>query len=539
MNQISNGNWPHQDRAKERIREARVRGVSSVVAAAPCGAGKSRVMQQLAEEEVAAGGSVRIYLHRTMLKEQLSAAFKAAGIEHGVMAAGHEYDESKPIQICMTDSVFARAIRRSRWDLGNPSLVMFDECHLQSGNKAVSIVQGGSTENGATWDGHLQRGAFVLGLSATPVNCGSIYNEMIDFGTYSEMRRVQAHLPVRVYSPSEIDCAGLSQDSENEFSSRQLESRTYKIFGDAYTNWRKLNPESRPTILFAPSVPASRWFAEEWAKMGVPVAHIDGETCLLPHRSSTGSITLETYDTTPETRATVMQMSRSGEIKVLMNRFILREAIDMPWLYHGIAATVFGGIATYLQSVGRIQRYFPDYEYKIWQSHGGCFWRHGSPNMDREWSLGCTNKSVAQGRSKAISKAEKPQDIEGICCPKCSVWRQYGKRCPGCGHAHVQSVRQVQMVSGELKLMRGLVTKVKKKGKQKTANQLWVAALYAMARSGKPVSSAVSVWQARCAKEGVWADASELRFKPPERHSMDWHKLVSDVFPWTRGGVTR
>ncbi len=83
-------NWPHQDRAKERIREARLRGVGAVIAAAPCGAGKSRVMQQLACEEVENGGSVRIYLHRTMLKEQLSATFTAAGIDHGIMAAGNE-----------------------------------------------------------------------------------------------------------------------------------------------------------------------------------------------------------------------------------------------------------------------------------------------------------------------------------------------------------------------------------------------------------------------------------------------------------------
>lgn len=531
-------NWPHQDRAKERIRDARLRGIGSVIAAAPCGAGKSRVMQQLTEEEVAAGGNVRIYLHRTMLKEQLSAAFTRAGVDHGIMAAGHEYDESKAVQICMTDSVFARAIRKSTWDLGSPSLVLFDEAHLQTKNKAISIVKGGSTAGGATWEGHQARGAFILGLSATPVGCGELYDELIDFGTYSEMRKVKAHLPVRVYSPSEIDCTGLKQDVDNEFSSTQLEPRTYKIFGDAYANWRKLNPDSKPTILFAPSVPASRWFAEEWAKMGVPVAHIDGETCLLPHRSSTGSIVLETYDTTPDTRREVMAMSKSGEIKVLMNRFILREAIDMPWLYHGIAATVFGGIATYLQSVGRIQRYFPDYEYKIWQSHGGCYWRHGSPNVDRDWTLGCTNKTIAQGRATQISKAEKPQDVEGICCPKCSVWRQYGQRCPGCGHAHAQSVRKVQMMTGELKLMRGLVNK-QKKSKQKTANQIWVSTLFAMSRSGKPVSSAVGVWRSRCEQNGVWANAAELRFPPPEQHSVDWHRLVCDVYPWTRSKVAK
>jgi hypothetical protein len=93
------------------------------------------------------------------------------------------------------------------------------------------------------------------------------------------------------------------------------------------------------------------------------------------------------------------------------------------------------------------------------------------------------------------------------------------------------------MVSGELKLMRGLVTKQKKK-KAKNANQIWVSVLYSMSRSDKPCSSAIAVWKARCAKEGVWANPAELRFKPPAQGSVDYHKLVCDVFPWTRARVS-
>jgi hypothetical protein len=94
------------------------------------------------------------------------------------------------------------------------------------------------------------------------------------------------------------------------------------------------------------------------------------------------------------------------------------------------------------------------------------------------------------------------------------------------------------MVSGELKLMRGLVNKQKKK-KTKSANQIWVSVLYAMSRSGKPISSALSVWRARCASEGVWADVNELRFKPPEAGSVDYHRLVSDIYPWTAAKAKR
>jgi superfamily II DNA or RNA helicase len=488
-------------------------------------------MQQLALEEVARGGQVRIYLHRQMLREQLSRVFDEAGIDHGVQASGHELQADKPIQICMTDSVYSRAIVKAKWDLGKPTLVMFDEAHQQTGNKAISLVKGGTNANGFSWKGHIEQGAFVLGMSATPVNCGEMYEKLIDFGTYSEMRKVGAHLPVRVYSPSEVDCAGLSTNAENEYNSKLLEPRAYKIFGDAYLWWRKLNPDSLPALLFAPSVDASKWFAEEWAKMGVPVAHIDGSVCLLPTMRSDGSIHLEQYDSNEEIRNEILRMSKSGEIKLVCNRFVLREAIDMPWIKHGIAATVFGGIATYLQSVGRIQRFCEGYDYKIWQCHGGSYWRHGSPNMNRDWKLGDTSKSIAKGRANQIQRSESPQDVEGICCPKCNVWRQHGVRCPGCGHTHKQSVRAVQMISGELKLMRGLVNKVKKK-KSQTPQKIWDSVLWGSGKTGRSVSSAVSLWQARCAKAGVFAPSNTLKNPPPAKDSLDWHRTVSSVYPW-------
>jgi hypothetical protein len=527
-------NWDHQNRAKHETAQARAEGCKSSLVVAPCGAGKSRIMMQLTHEEVARGGSVRIYVHRTMLREQLSRDFTAAGISHGLMAAGAEVDESKPVQICMADSVYSRAIVRSKWSLGSPSLVMVDESHNQTGNTLRSILFGGTNAGGFTWQGHIQTGADCIGFTATPVNCEKIYDRIIECGSYSEMRRVGAHSMVRVYSPSEIDCAGLARNADYEFSSSALSDRAVRIFGNCYDSWKKLNPDCYPSLLYAPSVQSSRWFAEEWAKKGVMVAHIDGETCMLPVRKN-GEVHLETYESDEEARKQLLEGSKSGEIALICNRFVLREAIDMPWIRHGIAATVFGGISSYLQSVGRIQRFSPAYPYKVWQCHGGSFFRHGSPNADRDWELGCTNKSCAQGRAEKIAKSENPQDVEGICCPKCSVWRQYGPRCPGCGHSHKLSVRVVQQVSGELKLMRGVVNKVKSKAKAKTPDKIWTSVLWGSAKRDRSVSSAVALYRARCAKEGVYCDITKLRFAPPAPNSSDWHLSVRTVYPWLGG----
>lgn len=526
-------NWPHQDRGKQAIKELRVTGAKTILASAPCGAGKSRIMAQLCQEEVANGGTVKIYLHRSMLREQLSNVFQAAGIAHGVQAAGVEPSFEHPIQICMTDSVYSRAIVKGSWDIGTPSLVVFDEAHNQVEGKARAIVYGSTTGTAITY-GHVQTGACVVGFSATPVGCSSFYEKLVSFGSYSECRAVKAHSLVRVYSPSEIDCAGLDRSADGEFSSRKVQERATKIVGDAYANWRKLNPDSEPAILFAPSVEGSKWFAEEWANRGVSVAHLDGTHCLMPRRTQTGAIELDQYDTTPELREEIMRMSKCGEIKVLMNRFVLREAIDMPWLRHGIGATVFGGISTYLQSVGRIQRYWEGVPYKIWQSHGGCYHRHGSPNMNRRWDLGDTNLSIARARVEAAKNAEPSEEIEGICCPKCNGWRSRGSRCPMCGHSHKISVRKVMQIDGELKLMRGVVNKPKKKKKETTADALWLQTLFRSGSLGQPISSAVTQWAARCIANNIQPLTNELKFRPPDVGSLDWHKEVSSVFPWAK-----
>lgn len=265
---ISEGNRPHQNLGKDLIYQARAEGVRRLLAFAPCGAGKSRVMRQLALEEVARGGSVRLYLHRSLLLQQMIQNFTDDGIEFGIQAAGYPVNEDARIQLCMADSVYARAVRGSKWGLGEPTLVMFDEAHNQTGNKARSIVFGGQTSLGATWRGHYDTGAFVLGFTATPVEMGDMYERLVSFANYREMRDCKAHLPVRVYGPSEIDTKGVGVQKNGDFNAAQLDERTYCIIGDVYEYWKIYNPEAKPAILFAPSVDSSKWFASEFCRRG-------------------------------------------------------------------------------------------------------------------------------------------------------------------------------------------------------------------------------------------------------------------------------
>jgi hypothetical protein len=152
--------------------------------------------------------------------------------------------------------------------------------------------------------------------------------------------------------------------------------------------------------------------------------------------------------------------------------------------------------------------------------------------MERHWNLGDTNISIARERIEQIKSAEKPEEIEGICCPKCSVWRMRGIRCPGCGHSHKTSVHAIRQIDGTLKLQKGLVNRPKKK-KNLTADKIWRSVLFQCGSKGQPISSAVSMWSARCKAEGIQGSITDLSHRPPDKSSSEWHLNVDKVFPWT------
>jgi len=150
-----------------------------------------------------------------------------------------------------------------------------------------------------------------------------------------------------------------------------------------------------------------------------------------------------------------MEGSRNGKYKVVSNRFVLREAIDMPWLYHGIAACTFSTLASYLQASGRVLRYTPLWDHVIWQDHGSNIHRWGFINEDREWEIGKGNQQHYSERKEAGERAKDAGEVEPIVCPKCDGCRTHGTQCPHCGHVHKMTTRHVRQEDGTLKLVRG------------------------------------------------------------------------------------
>ena len=53
------------------------------------------------------------------------------------------------------------------------------------------------------------------------------------------------------------------------------------VVGRIIDYYHRLNPEQRPSILFAPGVEESRWFTEQFNLAGIPWSHIDSKQIIL------------------------------------------------------------------------------------------------------------------------------------------------------------------------------------------------------------------------------------------------------------------
>lgn len=485
---------PYQERAIAEARKA-AQHHKSIVITLPTGAGKTVMMTAMADQDREQFKKVAIFTNRKWLTMQSSRSLAGAEVSHGVMAAGHAPALLRDVQVCSIQTIGARVFGSGRWELPQADVVHVDEAHSNTAETATKII-----------DHYKEAGAVVYGWTATPTYLANHYDHLVIGANKRELRACGALVECQTYAPSEPDMKGVTKNAIGEFTQDGMRKRVMQtvVFADVFQWWRKLNPSEHQTILFAPGVDESRWFCDEFQKLGIPAEHVDA-------------------DTPDDRRQEILEGSKAGDISVICNYGVLREGVDLPWVRCGILVQPCGAISTYLQIVGRLLRPWPGKTHATLIDMAGCWHRHGSPNDDHDWSLLSKDTEIAKERKKALERGEKE---EGICCPECGKVRRGGPVCPVCGHQHVRSVRKVRMLNGELKKMTGSVTKAKTQDQIFT--QKWNSCLFAAARSKRTVRQAMGMFHS---KMGV--ELPEHIHPQPEKNSIDWNRRVGEVYSWT------
>lgn len=442
--------WTHQQYAVAAVPQAIADGKRRIVLTSPTGGGKTDIVMLLADQFVADGKKVVIYTHRKLLIEQLYREFSTFGLDATVRAPGYDH-EYFPLQISSIQTAGSRVLKRQTEQLHKCDLAIFDEAHVMTGPTCKKVMKA-----------HLHDGATILGITATPLDLEGLYEHLIVAGTNSELRECGALIQAVHYGPDEPDMKAFAKElaTGKDLSEAKAERAmmTNGIFGRVVEWYKKLNPEQKPTILFAPSVGASLWFAQQFHAAGISAGHIDGEEVWINGEFVRG-----------DSRRHLADGSKDGSIRVVCNRFVLREGVNWPWLAHGILATIFGSLQSYLQSGGRLLRFHPGMDNVTIQDHGGNWHRHGSLNADRLWPLDLTSSKVAQLHADDMRQNQKKQPCR---CPQCGQILTKST-CP-CGfEVHTRS-RPVVQSDGTLKEMMGEVYKPRRTAKWDGAEAQWV-----------------------------------------------------------------
>ena len=494
--------WTHQHVAGLELDAAIAAGERRLCVTSPTGGGKSLMMR---ERILRARKRAVLYTNRKMLREQMSAGMAEHGIEHGVRASGVDPALLQDVQVSSIQTEESRVYRQGRWELHNAEEVHIDECHNQRGEVASKVIKD-----------HLDAGATIIGWTATPLDIWNIYSKLIVAGTNSELRACGAHVPCQTYGPDEPDMRTFKTNTKTgEYTEGDVVKAimTPTIFGRVFDWWKRLNPDARPAILFAPGVPESLWFAEQFCERGIPAAHIDGDDIWINGK---------TMPSTQEAREELAVASESGEVKVVCNRFVMREGIDWPWLYHCIMATVFGSVTSYLQSGGRLLRSHRTLDHVLLQDHGGNWWRHGSLNADREWSIGDTAPKVMADRA---ARLRQKQDHEPIVCPKCGKVRSGGIECRACGHISERQRRHVVQVDGTLRIHEGDIFKPRKTKQEPDTQKKWEGCFWRAKKSKRSMTF----------NQAAGLFFHQYGYYPPRNlplmptRDSDWSRKVADV----------
>jgi len=369
----------YQQTLVDKTRQAYVDGYKAPCVVAPCGAGKSIIISDIAKNATNKSNKVLFLVHRRELIDQIKDTFIKNNVNLDYVHFG-----------------MVQTVVRQLDKMTKPKLIIVDENHHSLANSYKKIFDYFSDVPS-------------LGFTATPIRLngsglGDVNDILIEEVNAKWLIENNYLSPYKYYAPKLIDTEKLKMNSLREFSSTSMDNAMEEktIYGDAVKHYKKL-ADGEQAIAYCHSVESSKHTAEQFMLHGINAAHLDG--------------------TTPkDKRDSIINQFRTGEIKVLTNCDIVGEGFDVPECSTVIMLRPTQSLSLFIQQSMRGMRYKKG-KTSIIIDHVDNVRRHGLPDTERLWSL------------KGIKKQESENEIKIKECENCfGVYTPEYLICPHCGH---------------------------------------------------------------------------------------------------------
>lgn len=409
---------PYQSASVEGLRQGFQAKHVRQILALPTGGGKSRVMEFMIEGVQAKGKRIMFVCERRVLVKQFSAHLDRAGIDHGVMMAGHWRNRPH----CQVQIASAQTLERME-TFPAVDLVFIDEVHACLRKSIVNLMV-------------QQPNLRIVGATATPFHplIGTHFSNVVSTVTMAELVRDGHLVPFRVFVAREIDTSGVPVVA-GEWKKDELEERGRRIVGDVVADYVRISHDVfggyRKTICFSCGVEHGAELAQRFNDAGIPAVQISSDD-----EDDYRDQVLEEF-AKPDT-----------DIKVVISVAILSRGFDQTDVEHVILARPLKkSFSEQVQMVGRGARSHDGKQLCVIQDNSGN-WLRFQDDWDQLYHHGVT--ALGPGTDTKAKKEPTDQQKEAAKCPKCSaLWPPKTDTCAHCGHVRVRG-SEVQAVAGEM-----------------------------------------------------------------------------------------
>jgi len=408
---------PYQSASVESLRQGFRDNHTRQVLVAPTGAGKSRIMEHMIRAAMDKGSRIMFICERRILVEQFSKHLQNAGIDHGVLMAGHwRFRPDRQVQIAS-----AQTLERME-SMPVVHIVFIDELHAAMRKSVISLLQ-------------KQPDLRVIGATATPFHpaIGKHFSNVVSVTTMSKLVDDGFLVPFRVFVAKEIDTRGLKVVA-GEWKKDDLEKRGQQIVGDVVADYVRISNdvfgEYRKTICFSCGIAHGAELVTKFQEAGINAAQISSE------------------DDDAYRDEVLKDFARpDSDIKVVISVAILSRGFDQSDVeYVILARPLKKSFSEHVQQVGRGARIHDGKKMCVVQDNSGN-WLRFADDWDKLYHEGV--EELGQGQDAKPKKEPTDVQKEAAKCPKCSVIWGGGDTCAHCGFVRTKR-NDVVAVPGEM-----------------------------------------------------------------------------------------